>query len=314
MNILVTGGAGFVGSHLCDALIEKGHFVTCLDDFSTGSIWNIRHLLDRTNFRLAKGSILDKSLLDKILCETNVVYHLAAQVHVDRSYVEPELTWDVNVKGTQNILEGCRWHRVNHVIFASSSEVYGTSQCEKMDENHPLEAPHPYGASKIAADRMCYSYAKTYKMPVDIVRCFNLYGPRQKDFGYGGVISLFMRKAIIGEPLTIYGDGEQSRDYTYVTDAVAFYTGLLGGCIVNDGPWNVGIGTDVSINRLAETINTICDRDSLIIHTDARPSEVIRLCCNNGKALKMGWRPRVGLEDGLISLYKWFKQNGTDPR
>lgn len=314
MNILVTGGAGFVGSHLCEALIRLNHFVTCLDDFSTGSIWNIRHLLDNTNFRLAKGSILDRIMLDKILCETNVVYHLAAQVHVDRSYVEPELTYDVNVKGTQNILEGCRWHRVNHVIYASSSEVYGTAKCYKMAEDHPLEAPHPYGASKIAADRMCFSYAMTYKMPVDIVRCFNLYGPRQKDFGYGGVISLFMRKAMRGEPLVIYGDGEQSRDYTYVTDAVEFYTRLLDGIIVNDGPWNVGTGIDFSINELAERINTVCGMKSLIIHAEPRPSEVIRLCCENTHALEMGWRPKLNLESGLKALREWFRQNGTEPR
>jgi UDP-glucose 4-epimerase len=313
VNILVTGGAGFVGSHLCDSLVASGHFVTCLDDFSTGSIWNIRHLLDSSHFRLAKGSILDRDLLDKIIRDVEVVYHLAAQVHVDRSYVEPELTYDVNVKGTQNILELCRWHRTKSVIYASTSEVYGTAQTENISENHPLDAPHPYGASKIAADRMCYAYARTFGMPIQIVRCFNLYGPRQKHFGYGGVISLFMRRAMRGEPLIIYGDGKQSRDYTYIADAIAFYRLMLES-EYGSGPFNVGTGEDVTINYLASEIISLCDNKSYPVHDKERPSEVKRLCCDNSKAKNAGWRPLTPLYCGLRNLYEWFKSNGTDPR
>jgi len=313
MNILVTGGAGFVGSHLCEALISRKHFVTCLDDFSSGSIWNIRHLLDNQDFRLAKGNILDRPFLDKILCETDVVYHLAAQVHVDRSYVEPELTYDVNVKGTQNILELCRWHRIKKMVYASSSEVYGTAQCDAISEDHPLDAPHPYGASKIAADRMCFAYAKTFKMPIVIVRCFNLFGPRQKDFGYGGVVSLFMRRAMRGEPLIVYGDGEQSRDYTYISDAVDFYKGLIAETTI--GPWNVGTGVDVTINTVASMINQICGGASQIVHAPTRPGEVKRLCCDSLRAREsMDWTPKVNFNDGLIALHKWFQDNGTEPR
>lgn len=311
MKILVTGGAGFVGSHLCEGLINQGHYVTCLDDLSSGSIWNIRHMLDHSLFRFANGSILDQALVDKVVADAEIVYHLAAQVHVDRSYIEPELTFDVNVKGTQLLLERSRWHRIAQFIYASSSEVYGTAQYAPMDEKHPLDAPHPYGASKIAADRLCFSYAKTYRMPITIVRCFNLFGPRQKDFGYGGVISLFMRKALREEPLVVFGKGLQSRDYLYVTDAVEFYIRAFNSRL-HVGPWNVGTGNEVTVNDLADAIIARCGCKSKRVHIEPRQSEVLRLCCDPALARSAGWAPMVSLNEGLDLLYRWFQRNGTD--
>jgi UDP-glucose 4-epimerase len=160
---------------------------------------------------------------------------------------------------------------------------------------------------------MCFAYARTFGMPIQIVRCFNLYGPRQKHFGYGGVISLFMRRAMRGEPLIVYGDGKQSRDYTYITDAVGFYRVLLDNWL-NDKPFNAGTGQDITINELAGKINDICGTKSIIVHTKERPSEVKRLCCDNRQAMETGWEPLVSLDDGLRNLYEWFKTNGTDPR
>jgi hypothetical protein len=157
MKMLITGGAGFIGSHLCDKYTKEGHSVFCLDNFMSGNLMNIRHLLDCRNFKLIKGDIRDFNLLEKIMCGVDVVFHLAAQVHVDRSYIEPQLTYDVNVIGTQNILEVARLYDAKKVIYTSTSEVYGSAQYVPIDEQHPLNAPHPYGASKIAADRICIS-------------------------------------------------------------------------------------------------------------------------------------------------------------
>jgi UDP-glucose 4-epimerase len=218
MKLLITGGAGFIGSHLCEKYVKEGHTVICLDDFMSGNLTNIRHLLDYRNFKLVKGDIRNFDLLEKVMQDVDVVFHLAAQIHVDRSYIEPKLTYEVNVIGTQNVLEVARIHDAKRVIHASTSEVYGSAQHVPIDEHHPLNAPHPYGASKIAGDRMCYAYIKTYGMDISILRLFNVFGPRQRDFGYGGVISIFTRRVLSNIPPIIYGNGLQTRDYTYIAD------------------------------------------------------------------------------------------------
>jgi UDP-glucose 4-epimerase len=172
-----------------------------------GNITNIRHLVNHRNFKLIKGDIRDFDLLEKIMRDVDVVFHLAAQIHVDRSVIEPKLTYDVNVQGTQNVIDVARMYDVKKVVHASTSEVYGSSEYYPMDEKHPLNAPHPYGASKIAADRMCYAYIQTYGMDISIMRCFNIFGPKQRDVGYGGVISIFTRRVLGNMPPVIYGDG-----------------------------------------------------------------------------------------------------------
>ncbi|MEM2429918.1 MAG: GDP-mannose 4,6-dehydratase, partial [Nitrososphaerales archaeon] len=227
MKMLITGGAGFIGSHLCDKYVGEGHNVICLDNFMSGNLNNVRHLLDYRNFKLIKGDIRDVELLDKLMRGVDVVFHLAAQVHVDRSYVEPKLTYEVNVMGTQNILEMARIHDVKRIIYASSSEVYGSAQYVPIDEKHPLNAPHPYGASKIAADRMCNAYIQTYGLDIAILRLFNTFGPRQRDIGYGGVVSIFTRRVLSNIPPIIYGDGLQTRDFTYIEDMVRAFDLVL---------------------------------------------------------------------------------------
>ena len=210
MRIVITGGAGFIGSHLCEKYTLAKQTVVCLDNFSSGNLTNIRQLLDYPNFKLVKGDIRDTELLEKVIRDADVVFHLAAQVHVDRSYIEPKLTYEVNVMGTLNVLEAARMHDVGKVLVASSSEVYGSAQYAPIDEKHPLSAPHPYGASKIAADRMCHAYGLTYGMNINILRFFNIFGPRQRDIGYGGVISIFTRRVLSGVPPIIYGKGKQT--------------------------------------------------------------------------------------------------------
>lgn len=307
MKILITGGAGFVGSHLCEKYTKNGDTVLCLDNFMNGNLMNIRHLLNYRNFKLIQGDIQNYDLLEKIMRDVDAVFHLAAQIHVDRSIIEPRLTYDINVLGTQNILEIARVYDVEKVVHASTSEVYGSSLYAPMDEKHPLNAPHPYGASKIAADRMCYAYIETYGMNICIMRPFNLYGPRQKDSGYGGAISIFTKRVLSNMPPIIYGSGEQTRDYTYVDDIIAAYDLILNYPTPIREPVNFGTGVDVKINDLAVKIIKLCGKDLKPVHVAERPGEVTRLIADISKAKKLGWKPKYSLDKGLEKFIDWYQ-------
>ena len=308
MKILVTGGAGFIGSYLCEKYTKNGDTVLCLDNFINGSLTNIRHLLNYRNFKLINGDIQNYDLLEKIMRDVDVVFHLAAQIHVDRSIVEPKLTYDINVLGTQNILEAARIHDVKRVIHASTSEVYGSAKYSPMDEDHQLLAPHPYGASKIAADRMCYAYINTYGMDICIARPFNIYGPRQKDSGYGGAISIFTKRVLSGLPPIIYGDGSQTRDYTFVADIVRAYDLILNHNNPIKEPINFGTGAEFKIIDIANKIIQLCDSDLEPVFVEPRPGEVQRLIADTTRAQKiLGWKAEYTLEEGLKEFISWYK-------
>lgn len=313
MKILITGGAGFIGSHLCEKYVAKGDTVLCLDNFMNGSLTNIRHLLSHRNFKLINGDIRDYDLLEKIMRDVDVVFHLAAQIHVDRSIVEPRLTYDINVLGTQNILEVARMYDVEKVIHASTSEVYGSSKYSPMDEKHPLTAPHPYGASKIAADRMCHAYIETYGMDICIARPFNLYGPKQKDSGYGGAISIFTKRVLNGMPPIIYGDGTQTRDYTYVKDIVRGYDRILNHDKPIKEPINFGTGKEIKIIDLAKKIIELCGKDLEPVFVESRPGEVQRLIADTSKVEKMlKWEAEYTIDDGLKEFMDWYKNHRSE--
>ena len=317
MKILITGGAGFIGSHLCEKYSKEGHTVFCLDNFMSGNLMNVRHLLDYRNFKLIKGDIRDFDLLDKVMRDVDVVFHLAAQIHVDRSYIEPKLTYEVNVMGTQNVLEVARIHDAKSVIHASTSEVYGSAQYVPIDEDHSLNAPHPYGASKIASDRMCHAYIKTYGMNISILRFFNVFGPRQRDFGYGGVISIFTRRVLSNIPPIIYGNGLQTRDYTYIEDVVGAYDLVLNHNEPMTEPINFGTGKEVSIIDLANKIIKLCGKKDDIkpVHVESRIGEVERLIADATKAKDLlGWKPKYRLNDGLKNFIQWYKNYGFEER
>jgi UDP-glucose 4-epimerase len=278
---------------------------------------NIRPLLNYKNFKLIKGDIRDFSLLEKLMPDVDVVFHLAAQIHVDRSYIEPKLTYEINVMGTENILEVARIHDVKKIIVASTSEVYGSAEYAPIDEKHPLNAPHPYGASKIAVDRMCYAYIKTYGMNICITRLFNIYGPRQKDAGYGGVISIFTRRILSNIPPIIYGDGLQTRDYTYISDAVKAYDLVLNHNKLITDPINFGNGTELSILEIANKIIDLCDKRGVIkpVHVEPRIGEVKRLIADSTKAKNvLGWEPEYSLDAGLRLFVEWYKNYGFEEK
>jgi dTDP-glucose 4,6-dehydratase len=309
-RILITGGAGFIGSHLAEDLVENGYSVKIIDDFSTGNVNNILGLFNYKNFKMIRGSITNKELVAKATSDVDAIFHLAAQIHVDRSIIEPRHTFEVNTLGTLNILDAALENNIEPVVYASTSEVYGSAKHVPMDEDHPLNPASPYAASKAAADRLCFSYYNTYKLPVVIVRCFNTYGPRQKGSGYAAAIPKFMRKALAGLPPVIYGDGKQTRDYMFVKDAVKAYKlvlksyeSVLGKAI------NFGTGKEVSILELAKTILELCGNNSAPVHVAPRAGEVTRLCADITLAEKtLGFTPAYSIKKGLQEFLKWYRE------
>jgi len=309
-RILITGGAGFIGSHLAEDLVKKGFSVKIMDDFSTGNVNNIRGLFNYRNFKMIRGSITDKELLAKATSDVDVVFHLAAQIHVDRSIIEPRHTFDVNTLGTLNILDAALENDIELVVYASTSEVYGSAKYVPMDEDHPLNPASPYAATKAAADRLCFSYYNTYKLPVTIVRCFNTYGPRQKGSGYAAAIPMFIKRALAGLPPVIYGDGKQTRDYMYVKDTVNAYNlilmfkeTVLGKAI------NFGTGKEISILELANIILGLCGKKAKPIHAAPRSGEVKRLCADMTLAQKvLGFVPEYTIQKGLEEFVNWYRE------
>lgn len=312
MKVLITGAAGFLGSHLCEKYVCEGHIVYGLDNLMNGNINNIRTLLHRKNFKFIHDDIRRDDVYSKLPSDLDVIMHLAAQIHVDRSIVNPAETFDINVGGTLKILEFSRMNDIDKILYASTSEVYGTAAYVPMDENHPLAAKHPYGVSKIAADRLCYTYNESYDLGVDILRCFNFFGPRQKDTGYGGVIAIFINRVLQNRPPIIYGNGEQTRDYMYIQDAVIAYDQVLRteGNPGKNG-LNFGSGNEISVNNIAASIirhASLPGKDLKPIHVESRPIEVERLCVDISKANKLlGFKPRVDFETGVKLLIDWYK-------
>jgi UDP-glucose 4-epimerase len=312
VKILITGAAGFLGSHLSAKYVGDSHTVYALDNLINGKLNNIRTLLYKKNFKFIHDDIRRDAVYEKLPTDFDAIIHLAAQIHVDRSIVSPEETFEINVDGTLKILEFARMNDIKKVLHASTSEVYGSAEYVPMDEYHPLLAKHLYGASKIAADRLCYAYNETYDLGIDIIRCFNLFGPKQKDTGYGGAIAIFIKRVLQNKPPVIYGNGEQTRDYMYVDDAVNAYDKVLLSK-VNPGRngINFGSGKELSINRIAELVikHGATSKEMKAIHVDPRPVEVYRLFADISKANKLlEFKPQIDFERGLELLIEWCKK------
>lgn len=311
MKVLITGAAGFLGSHLSEKYASGENIVYALDNLMNGNLNNIRTLLHKKNFKFIHDDIRRDEMYAKLPTDLDAIIHLAAQIHVDRSIVNPAETFQINVDGTLKILEFARMNDIAKVLYASTSEVYGSAEYVPMDEKHPLSAKHPYGVSKIAADRLCYTYNESYDLGIDILRCFNFFGPRQKDTGYGGVIAIFINRVLQNKPPIIYGDGEQTRDYMYVEDAVSAYDKVLNskGNTGRDGI-NFGSGTEISVNKIAELAikQGASNKDLKPVHVEARPVEVQRLYADTSKAKNiLGFSPKVDFERGLNLLLDWYR-------
>ena len=296
-KILITGAAGFIGSHLYEKL-KKNNEVIGIDNFFHSSTHPLTKEVRYCDVRYYQD-------IEKFIDWADVVFHLAAQIHVDRSLISPIETTDININGTLNVLEAVHKYG-KKMVFASSSEVYGTAQKSFIDEKHPLDAQSPYAASKVAGDRYCKAYYDSFGTQVAILRNFNTFGPYQADDSYGGVIAIFTRKALLGEPLVVYGDGEQERDYMSVQDAVGGYE----FCIQEElwgQPINIGTGKTVTINELALKIKKLTKSKSKIIHGEPRPGEVRCLRADTTFATDKGFKIKTKFDDNLKEYVQWYK-------
>ncbi|MBN2067705.1 MAG: GDP-mannose 4,6-dehydratase [Candidatus Diapherotrites archaeon] len=311
-RVLVTGASGFIGSHLTEALLNNGAEVSVFIkwDSSAGSRPHIMDNLEPIKGKLKnvlKGDISSEDTMKSIKANNpEVILHLAAEAYVNYIFDHPAEVLKANLLGTLNVLHAAMdLKELKQVVCTSSSEVYGTAQTDSIDELHPMNPTSPYAASKAAADRYCYSYWKTYGLPIAIIRPFNTYGPRHTY----DVIPKFIELALKNEPLTVYGTGEQSRDFTYVSDMVEAFMLMASRKEAVGKAVNFGNGKDYSINFIAEKVKELSGSKSKIVHVEQRKAEVQRLICNYGLAKKLfGWQPKVSIEEGLKKNIEWVEK------
>ncbi len=310
---LVTGGAGFIGSHLSEALIDLGASVVVIDDLSGGDVENFDTYKDRAGDRLTfvEGSILDTGLLAKITDGCDYVFHQAALGSVPRSVELPVLYNEVNTTGTLNVLEAARAADVKRVMFAASSSAYGDSETLPKIESMPVKAKSPYAANKVACEALMRAYADSYGLDTACLRYFNIFGPRQNaNSAYAAVIAAFAAAIIAGEKPVIYGDGEQSRDFTFVDNAV--HANLLAArCekTIGGEVMNVAVGQRVTVNELAAGMAELMGRPELTpVHKDDRAGDVKHSLAELALTRKtLGYEPIVPFEKGLESTVRWYE-------
>jgi UDP-glucose 4-epimerase len=294
-TVLVTGGAGFVGSHIADALVDACE-VRVLDDFSTG---DPDHVPEAAS--VVEGDVRDAGTVAEAMAGVDLVFHEAGLVSVPKSVEQPAVSHDVNVAGTLNVLEAARRENAR-VVAASSVAVYGTPSDVPVHEQDPTEPTSPYGIDKLALDHYTRRYHDLYGLETVALRYFNVYGPRQSGGQYSGVVTTFLEQAQSGQPLTVHGDGTQTRDFVHVADVVR--ANLAAATTEHVGrAFNVGTGRSIQIRKLAALIRDVADSTSSIVHTDPRTADVPRSQADVSRARRqLGFEPAVRLEDGLRDL------------
>lgn len=311
-NILVTGGAGFIGSHLCDGLLEAGAAkVVCVDNFFLGKMENIEQALADERFILYRDDARNFGVMQAVIEkeEIEVVFNMAT-IALNYSFFNPFDAYMVNVEIANTLLELLKMKAYKTLIHTSSSEAYGTAQYSPMDENHPTNPTTPYAAGKAAADLMVHSFYKVLGLDISIVRPFNNYGPRQNAEGaLAAIIPVTAKRIKDGGKPMVEGDGEQTRDFIYVADTVrgliaAYENEKSRGKIIN-----LGSGRDISINRLLQGICDYMGYDGEWEHRPARTSDVRNLCaCSKLAKELLGFEPQVSFEEGIVKTLDWYKE------
>ncbi len=302
MRVLVTGGAGFIGSHVVEKLVEQGFDVVVLDDFSTGREENIASVIDKIT--LVRGSILDERALRKALSNVEAVIHLAARISVEESLRDPQLYYQVNVEGTRRLLETARG-RVNLLVFMSSAAVYGSPIELPIRESHPLHPISPYGETKVLGERIVEKWARENQASAVILRLFNAYGPRQEGNPYAGVVVRFLERISRRLPPLIYGDGFQTRDFINVRDVASLIMRVLVKPPEEKGAriYNLGTGRETRIIDLAKLIASLAGLNVEPVHKPARRGDIRRsVACIERIRMETGWKPRISLTTGIGEL------------
>jgi UDP-glucose 4-epimerase len=311
-RVLVTGGAGFIGSHLVDALLAAGAAVRVLDDFSSGRRENLAEA--ERAAEIIPGDVCDERLLDAALADVDVVMHLATRC-VRLSLSDPEDVHRVNSEGTLRVLMAARRHGAGRVVYVSSSEVYGTAVRAPMDEEHPLAPTTVYGATKLAGELYAQAMTRSFGLPTLVVRPFNTYGPRAHFAGvYGEVIPRFTVRLLNGHRPVVFGDGSQTRDFTYVSDTVRGILAAASAPEAQGQAVNIARGEEVTVRRLAELLAKAIDPTLTPEFTEPRPGDVHRHWADVRRAReRLGYRAEVAIEEGLGRYLAWFRQTYPDP-
>ena len=298
MKALITGGAGFIGSNLVNALLERGDHVRVLDNFSTGNRAN----LDGLEVEVVEGELRSYERVHAAMSGVEVVYHLGALGSVPRSVQDPLTSSAVNVEGTLNVLLAARDEGVRRVVFSSSTSIYGSSRELPTSESTPPDPISPYGVAKLAAERYCISFGRVYhSFETVVLRYFNVFGPRQSPYSqYAAVVPLFIAAIDRGDPVTIHGDGEQSRDFTYVGNVVDATIRAAEAPDASGRAFNIAAGSPASVNHLAETIGVILDKPVEKRYEPSRPGDIRDSWADIRAAREiLGYEPSIDLASGL---------------
>jgi len=305
MNTLVTGGAGFIGSNIVRLLVEEGHQVTVLDNLSSGYHCNLDPF---PAVQFIEGDVRDKATVNRAMEGVEVVIHAAASVGNARSIERPIEDSEINVIGTLRVLEAARQGGVRKIVHSSSAGVFGELKTLPIREDHPAEPDSPYGASKLAAEKLCLTYGKLYDLEVVCLRYFNVYGINQRYDAYGNVIPIFAHRMLQGMSLTIFGDGEQTRDFVNVRDvALANYESAIAKGV--SGAFNIGSEKRITINRLARLMGEVAGIPTVIEYGPARSGDVRHSLADISAARQVfGYKPSVDLVEGLAEYIQWAKE------
>jgi NAD dependent epimerase/dehydratase len=311
-NVVVTGAGGFIGSHLVERLVEEGANVTAFVRYNSRNDAGLLEQLEETKqaVRVVRGDVRDLETVHALFRGAEIVLHLAALVGIPYSYVHVSEVVSVNTFGTLNVLTGAKENGIEKVVIASTSEVYGTARTVPMDESHPKQPQSPYSASKIGADALGLSFQYAFGLPVAVVRPFNTYGPRQSD---RAIIPTIISQALQQDEVVL-GSLTPTRDFTFVTDTVDGFVKAAETEASTGEEINLGSGTEISIGDLAARVARALGRDIAVRQADERvrpdASEVDRLCSDNAKAARLlGWRPEVGLDEGLEQTIEWVRDH-----
>ena len=308
MRYVVTGGAGFIGSNIVGALTRDGCPVAVLDNLSSGYESNLRPF---PAVRFVKGDVRDPEAVATALEGADVVFHLAASVGNKRSIDDPVTDAEINVLGTIRILEAARKYGVKKIVVTSSAGIFGELKTLPIREDHQVEPDSPYGCTKLCQEKLCLAYAKLYGIDAVALRYFNVYGPYQRFDAYGNVIPIFAFQMLRGEPITIFGDGEQTRDFIHVDDVVqanikAAHTPSISGA------YNIASASRITINELVRLLERASGITPKVSHGPERPGDVRHSLADISKAqAAFGFSPIVGLEEGLRDYMRWAKQEAA---